>query len=454
MNKILLFALLFFAIACNKKNKQIPEPIIPEESGTTEVDSVHFLKEVVVPGATKVVLDSLTRNILVTLPESYTNDAISINLKFYLGASLTNTDRLPSPDKIEFFFKNSRPFSFYVTNSSRVTHSFKIFVKHDGPLKATLDQTDVLRAINGIDYLIPIHLVSGIGTMPETPSSKDSLSVILADEKMGNAVNGHYFSSTLYFRNVESVISANRVFLKLSYGPKSITLGKDLRFPQINSMVYLVGNDLLFKPTPVNQKVSIEGRDFLPAKTYKVKIESDYQPSPVTVEAIFESSSTLYFTIPSDVPNGSYSLSIFENGGLVKRVPLVISSKEVKAIRQIWRTRMLYPWGAPSFMNTGNIIVTGGNPLFVNQFPALLGGMYKPLDVKTQLPQLQLKDATKQVVLNPKVRGDESYGDGAIVLYYGEYTIPADLPSGRYEVRMLYADKSESLPFWNKIEVQ
>ena len=100
------------------------------------------------------------------------------------------------------------------------------------------------------------------------------------------------------------------------------------------------------------------------------------------------------------------------------------------------------------------ITVKKGGLSFVGQFPALLGAIYKPFDPKVKLPQLLIKNEVKEIVLALKARVDMSYADGSMPLYYAEYAIPTDLTPGFYEIRQIHPDNSETLPFWNKIEIK
>jgi len=86
--------------------------------------------------------------------------------------------------------------------------------------------------------------------------------------------------------------------------------------------------------------------------------------------------------------------------------------------------------------------------------PVTLGAMYSGFDTTIKLPDLQLKGSEQTVTIKADLKGDTSYGDATLILYYGRYDIPASLQPGLYEARLVYADKSESLRYWNKIQVK
>jgi hypothetical protein len=70
------------------------------------------------------------------------------------------------------------------------------------------------------------------------------------------------------------------------------------------------------------------------------------------------------------------------------------------------------------------------------------------------LPELELRNVGYSKSLKAVTKGDPSYGDGVFRLYYGAYTIPADVPTGKYEARFVFAKNERSLPFWSLVEIQ
>ena len=447
----LLFQIIF--LGCIKKDKTPPEPQA-EKIEITKLTSVDYIQDLEIPGAAEIIFDSVQNAYLVTLPENYLKDEINVKLKLYPKATMAAPQG--TTGQINFVFKNNPPLLFDVAAQSGTVKSFKLYVKHVAKLKIVLNVTDVLHSNQDENCTVAVDFISGVGTAPETPGSKDTLFFTLKEGKSKKQIRGYYGAATLYFQDVKDFLNDDNLSIEATFGSKKVVAASNLRFSKVRALIYGIRESWGFSdPVPTGKKLLVEGNGFTASYKYSVKIESDFLSSPVTLNARFESLSSLSFTIPKSIPEGSYALTYLENGEPISSRVNVIGSKEKgRSIGQVWLMQGNYPTAAYAFEHARKISVTSGSLLLISPFPAVLGTMYQPFDPARKLPVLQLKNQQQTLLINANVKGDPSYADATIVFYYGQYDIPADAKPGFYEARLVYDDKSESLPYWNKIEIK
>ncbi|MCF0071327.1 hypothetical protein LZD49_12670 [Dyadobacter sp. CY261] len=454
MNRFLLLlsASLILFFSCHKKQKETPEPD-PEEIKVTPLTDSAFIQYIDVPGADKIIFDSTIDAYLITLQAGFTESEIRIQFKLYPGAYLTWTNS-GSSTLINFAFKNKTPLGLQISSSSQQIKTYQFFVKHPGPLKASVDPVYDFRLSTSGACEIPYDLISGVGTVPESPDSKATLSATLTDDGTGSRLDGFASVNAVYFQNANPFKESSQLNVVLKFGDKMFELAKNRKFLPVRSLVYRFGEFPLFSAAPLNKQILISGNGFMAKDRYKVTVESDFLLNAVTVPATFADSASLWCTLPSSLPNGSYSVSIFQNDTLVNALIRTISSNDKeKAIGQIWLSQIDYPIDRPIYYYARKIVAERGGALYVNPFPAVLGRMYSAFDPTTILPDLQLKNAGRTVNLKADIRSDPSFADGSFNVYYGKYAVPSELSPGLYEARLLYPDQTVSAPFWSKIEV-
>jgi hypothetical protein len=450
---LFLFQVIF--LGCIKKDKTSPEPEPqPEKIEITQLTSIDFIQDLEIPGAAEIVFDSVQHAYLVTLPENYLKDEIRVKLKLYPKATVAAPHG--TTGQINFVFKNSPPLLFDVAAQSGKVRTFKLYVKHVAKLKITLNITDVLHSNQDKNCTVAVDFISGVGTGPETPGSKDTLFFMLKDSKGKKQIRGYYGAATLYFQDVKDFLNDDNLSIEATYGSKTVIAASNLRFSKVRALIYGIRESWgFFDPVPTDKNLLVEGNGFTASYKYSVKIESDFLSSAVILNARFQSPSSLSFAIPKSVPDESYSFTYLENGEPISSRANVIGSKEKgKSIGQIWLMQGGYPTGTYAFQHARKININSGSSLLISPFPAVLGTIYEPFDPTRKLPTLQLKNQQQTLLINANVKGDPSYGDGTIMFYYGQYDIPADAKQGFYEARLVYDDKSESLPYWNKIEIK
>jgi hypothetical protein len=452
---LLLAVSMLLVLGCNRKDKNNPDPL-PEEIKITELTDPDFIQYIEVANSQKIVFDSALNAYIVTLAPNFVADEVNITFKFYPGAFLNTGHSGKAANLIEFTHKNHPPLTFQVSSAAGKVNTYQLYVQVPGPLKAAIDPMFNFR-YGPQDYCaIPIELISGIGTIPESPGSEIKLAGLLKDDKTGKEIAGGSTLSSLYFPNASNLSTSENISLTLKYGEKSLVLAENKKLTLQKSVVYMMGEFPLFKPLPLNKKTVIGGDGFSKKNNYTIKIESDFLPVAATLSAVFEDSARLSCTLPASLPNGSYIVSFFENDALINSIVSTISNEEgEKSIGQMWLTQSDYPVGGTlNYYFARKIVLDKGRSLYASPFPAVLGTMYAGLDPSKTLPDLQLKNAGRTVTLKASVKSDPSYADGSIRFYYGQYTPTPDIPAGLYEARLLYSDLTVSSPFWSKIEVR
>lgn len=456
MKKLLLLVsvplICFFA--CQKKQKDTPGPE-PEEIIITPLTDPTFIQNIEIQGAEKIEFDSARKVYQITLQANYSADEIGIQFKLYPGTRL-NWSNTTSESLIAFAFKNKPPLRLDITTATGHTKTYEFYVKHSGPLKATLDSDEEFRLSSSGTCQFSCNLLTGIGTVPESPGSEMKLTAALIDGSSGKEIPGNTWLNNIHFENVDQFGKSEQLGVMLRYGDKNFELTKNRKFlPVIRSSVYLIGEFPLFTAAPVGKATSITGTGFSAKSRYEVTIESDFLPNAVKIPVTFGDTAVLSCTLPTSIPDGSYKVNIFQNDTLIKSLVRVIARNEKeKAIGHVWVSQNDYFISSSVYANAKRIVAGKGQPIYVNPFPAVLGRMYAVFDPHQELPDLQLKNAQKTVTIKAVAKADPSYADGSFKAYFGQYTIQSDLPAGFYEARLTYPDKSESLPFWNKIEVR
>lgn len=455
MKRLLLFisASLICFLACQKKEKDTPEPK-PEEIAVTPLTDSAFIQYIEVSGADKIVFDSTLDAYQITLQAGYTPDEIGIQFKLYPGAYL-NWNNTKSSTLVDFSFKNKPPLRLQVTTATGLIKTYEFYVKHSGQLKAAIDAGDEFQLASSGGFELWLDLITGIGTIPESPGAETKLITALTDGSTGKEIIGNTWLNGVYFENAREFEKSERLSVVLRYGDKTFELTKNRKFLPLRSAVHLFGEFPLFSAAPRNKQILISGAGFSTKAAYKVTVQSDFLPNPVTAPVTVSNFNSLQCTLPSGIPDGSYTVNVFENDTLVRSLVSVIAGNEKeKAIGQMWASQNDYFINSSTYYSARRIVAERGQAIFANPFPAVLGQMYAAFNPYQVLPDLQLKNGGKEITLQAVVKADPSYADGSFSVYYGQYTIPANLAPGFYEARLSYPDKSVSLPFWNKIEVR
>ncbi|MPR34995.1 hypothetical protein [Salmonirosea aquatica] len=433
--------------------------------GTSKVDSVKnlgWLKNVKVEGATEVAFDTVERTIAITLPATFTKDTLFLDFELYEGATLelNSWHKLITANRIELsHFRGNSPTTFMVlSQDKRVGKTYMIYVECTGPLNASLTSDLMLHPSRAEPYSsvqASLELNSGVGTIPEKPGSTKRLTSKLIDLGSGRPVQGMYGVPvrTFFLENTTPLNLASEYALELEYGEKKFVSPIRKKLVRATPIAAPYELNSLFQALPLNREILLDGGYFLSDLNYRIKVESDFHPS-MWLAANYKNPSMLSFVLPSETADGSYLISLYEGESLVKSFIFNVSNAaNTKGIRKILAESLDCPSRALREATPRNLTFQKGQAMYVDPFPAILGGFYASFDPNKKLPDLELKNGQRSVILKAKTRADGCYADGTVQLYYGEYMIPTSMAPGSYEARLVYPEDPKSVPFWTLITI-
>lgn len=454
MKKVCYFlfaSMICLGAGCKKEKELDPEETLKENS---------FLRSIKVAGAREVTIDTARNYIQIILPEAYTNDIIDLQLNAAPGAELVLNSWTPlySPGHVKYHFRATYPENFTITNkSNNQTKSYKVFVEQEGPLTAELlSDLDIrIGGANTATGVANIRFKSGVGSLPARPDASQQILPFLKNSSKNANVKGYFDNGLgqIYFEDIFSLMETEGTVLSIEYGEKAFSFPEKLKLKRGKVVLYVVQPDRLFRVFQTGKSITFDGGIFLNAQKYSLKLHNDASSPEVTLPATVTDLSTLKTQFPATIPDGQYKVSFFENTQLITEASIVIArDSTVKAIGQMWTGGPGLQWD--EIWKSLPIAISRGQELFANPFPAIIDASSKPFDDKKKIPDLALKLNGKVTVLKGAVKEDTKYADNSIRIYYGAYRIPADLPPGQYEARMVLDNKQYSLPYWSRVEIR
>lgn len=434
------FSLIMLLFGCKER-----EPKTRSTSLETPV-----LRKATVTGAKQVTIDQQNKIIQIILPETFTADKIRLDLDLVDGVSLGTEGPF-----FAFNFKGSAPMVMHVRNNyTDALFPYKIFVDLEGNMEANL-ASDLTVSPNG-SCLANIKFTRGVGTIPERPNENSKMLAYLHNPTEPNSTIEGSGDLIFKFEDAFKLLSADHVGLKIEYADQKFVLPGKLslkRFPMEASFDKL---STWWNLMPKNAEVKIKGGCFLKGKKYSVRLGNEPVEAALSVPAAYEDLQHLKFTVPASLSDGNYFVSVYEDDLKISDAIYTISNKDdQKGIQQIWKdynpkvTFIALLSGEPT-----PIIANAGKELYVNPYPMLIG-FYKGAEVPLEkLPTLKISGNGVMYELVPKKMIDDSFGDNALVLYYGAYTIPADIKPGNYKMHLKYKDWGETTPFCKLLEIK
>jgi hypothetical protein len=446
--------------ACNKSEIQQVKPIIEiPYPDTIAVEETGFLKTVNVTEATKVTWDTLSNIIQVVLPEGYTEDIVYLNVSNYSGANveLNSWDELISAKRIGFRFKGGHPYVFSVSRRNDTNSSFRsytVYVEHLGKLTAELLSPLEMQAVYGESTSViyaGFKFTSGIGTIPERPGDTKNSIGVLSDVGKNISIKETAYSNHVYFQNAQSIVASSQLSLSLTYGDKTFTFPNTYQPVRANVTATMHTFSFFAK----NKEIEISGGYFINGINYRVKVENAFTKEPMWVNAKFKTPAILNFEIPGTVANGDYLFGIYEGEHLLTSTNFLVSEENVpiKGIGKIWTEKTEAPSGDILYKDSKRVSLNREQVFYADPKPWILGGYLGVFDPNRKMPDLELKNNDRTIIIPSKTKGDMAYGDASIPLYYCEYKLPAEVSSGDYEARMVYENGEKSAPWWALIKV-
>ncbi|GGB78647.1 hypothetical protein GCM10011325_02710 [Dyadobacter sediminis] len=430
----------------------------------------QYIRSIQVIGAKEATLDTVNSYIQVVLPADYTENVLDLAIELEDGMKLgiPPDSALFVENHVRYNFMGIAPIVFGVSQIGNQSYEkqYTVFVRHEGKLIAKLTSPLRISADNSsfadtsdLYAFGNFHPVSGLGSIPDTPGGTKAISFELKDVATGQragGINYEVFPFQFEVAPVSKFLSSSKMQLTMRYGEKSF------QFPDISKLektapsgrVYWYNKEL--KNLTYSKSVTVLGGTFLPEYSYQVTLSNDRMVTPRTINAKIRSFNQLVFDIPADVPEDQYVVNVYQGSELAGISTEAISRDSMKLnVAKIWNEYSDCPFNSVIFGNVERTTLRKGQLLYAMPFPAITSSkLGSPPDPNKPLPSLQLKSGNTTILLKGKVQADPCYADASRYLYYGAYTLPADLVSGKYEARFI-SDKNEtSLPYWSLIEIQ
>jgi hypothetical protein len=383
----------------------------------------------------------------IVLPETYQKDIITLKMDLADGFTVA-----PEDPFISMNFRGFEPRPLTVTNTNTNTYiTYKVYVDAEGGIKASLKED--LYVVGDGTGIADVNFTHGVGTIPERADEAEPMTATLRD--LGNAANavkntGPYF---FYFENAHKLLPSENVELSISYGQDKFVFPQKLKLKRHQISANFDNLSNWWNPIPTNKVINIDGGCFLPGETYRVKLENTPEKKALWVAAKYLGPDKLQVTIPSNVGNGNYYVSIFEDKNAISSTIYTISNKDdTKGFQRVWTNKPLDTEFHPGFFEP--VKAGAGEEIFISPFPILTGTFDGPKVTADKLPALKITGAQGSFEIFPKVREDRTYGDGALVLFYGAYTLPSGIKPGKYQLQLHFKDSGISGPFCKELEVK
>lgn len=452
-NSLIVIICLFSG--CKKDKEIVPDVVSVEDS---------FIKSISVIGAKELKLDPDKRIIQIVLPEGYTEPALDIKLDLPEDnkAEVFPDIALPQSNQIKYSFRGASPLLFTVTKKTPQSpvKQYTVFVKHEGQLSAKLVSEPVFYPSDS-ELLVNAEFVltAGIGSIPETPTDPLGFISSLTDPVNGltSPGSGVAANNTITIYRGSQFLKSNRLVLDISYGYKKFEFPE---FKQIKrSRIEGIVNPYIkfIKTIPKDKVIEIGGGVFLPEKRYRMELSNDRMPGARAFDATFVSFGTLTFKLPGDLPDDHYLFQLYEENTLIsKSIEPVSSDSVTKSVGTVWTEFTECPSIQMTVgLGTGKSVLSKGQTFYAMPLPAIMDGKYGGgIDPNKPLPALELKSGDETLRLQPTVKADWCYGDGGLYVYYGVFKVPANAPSGKYQVRFISKDNTASMPYWSHIEIR
>jgi hypothetical protein len=461
LNRILLKKLFWLCFAClilvlyscTKKEKIEPEVI-----------KVNYISSASVKDAS-VSFDTLQGFIQVELPANYLRDSIDLILSLPPGVgtnpSLINADSSKVILSYNFEGKQPKGVPLYRSGETKIHFKyFKVFVKHLGPLKASIQERYIyfnpLAQDSGPidDGYIKFRLESGLGSIPDSPADTNRLIPILREVAKNITINGIYddFYGIAGFEGISPFWGSKSVKVGFSYGQKTFLYPDPIQVLRAPPSAKIDLDYKSFKFLKYRETVSVDGGFFLPESKYHLEFSRPGLTRPISVGATRVNHHNLKIEISESIPEGTYKVSSFEEGKAMSHsIYHVSNDASARSIHYIWKE----DWRCPSqnFIDlpSEEVKVTRGECVNVNPFPIIVQSRNTPFDPKKFTVKLALRSRDKEFVIQPEARADECYGDESLYMYYGRYIIPREITPGLYEAFLIDASGKPSLASWQKI---
>lgn len=444
-----LFLLAILLVNCKKDSDFVGFAPKPEPAVEVKIDAAYFLKAFHVTGAREIKFDSVSNSFMVSLPDNYNAEKAEVKLSLKPDAFLaSSSNQKPIPDSIiHYAYKGTSPLTFQLTDKKeKYMMHFMVYFNFSGTPDIKLLQKEI--PINASGIKLPLVFNTKVGSIPASPVQPGPL-VKFINRKTGFVTESSLYEegAALFPESAENLISDDPIALEIKFYNQNPVVFEGIKFLRALPQ----GQIYTTYPTGYTYKdtVRVTGGYFVPNENYTIKISNAVMPTPLTTAMKFNSTNTLTLDkLPATLPEGSYLLSFFEKDKLIGKGSAYISDKQANFLETIWKGELY----RNQERNVNPLSFSRGEVFHAKSIPLEYGTYNTNFDIN-KLPRLRLKSPTKTVDLAPEMDVFH-WGLAGISYSLGKYTIPADLASGDYVVTAVYADQSESKPYWSKLQVK
>lgn len=457
MKKLLCLILLISAgllIQCKKNSDLVVNPGTkpdPETQVPQLVKAAEFLKMLSVTGSEKIVFDSTTKNYFVSLPDSYDESKAEVKLSLQKNIFLwdSTASTIIKDSIIRYNYKGTAPLLFKLSdNPEKSWFFFTVYFNFSGTPKIELLSKEIPLDIRGSD--LPLRILAKVGSIPASPGQYGPM-VNVTNRKTGYTAESSLYPENNYvnFYEAEKLLTNDPITLEIIFYNQKPVVFEGIKFTRSIPKLYLAPEyKSIYTP---KDTIKVNGGFFIPAAKYSVTFTSDYIPAPVSIDIKFEDPSRLTANqIPSTLPEGSYVVSFYEDDRLLGKNAIFVSATDKNCIESIWKGDV----NSAQNRNVSSLSYNKGDTFFAKTVPLSYGPGNSTADYfnAVKLPDIRLKNGQKSVDLKPELVVF-NWSVATISYAVGKYKIPADFPSGTYEVTALQEGRKETKPYWSKMQV-
>jgi hypothetical protein len=436
-------------ISCDKDSKILevapkPDPIPAGKM----LSATELLRGLKVAGAEKITFDSLHNAYLVSFPQTYDAELAEVTLSLRPGVQVRFDTNEPTPDStISYKFQRTSPLSFQLEDKADNDFSFpSIYFNFSGTPKIELLQKEI--AVNAAGIKLPFKFDVKEGSSPASYDF-DGPFITITNRKTGLTERANFYTEDprVYLANAAALATSEPLSIEFTFFNQNPIAFEGIRFTRGTP---IVGNFSYYPFQYARQDtIKASGGFFLPTQKYTVAFSSASMPVPATFPVRVNNNQVLTLDkIPTNLPDGSYLLSYFENEKLLGKASFELAKKDTKSLESIWKGDL----NNSLDRNVEQLSVSRGDEFYVKPTPLMFTTPRVTFDAG-HLPRLRLKSAEKTIILVPEV-AIYSWAMAGVSFALGKYTVPADLPSGEYMITGIYPDKTETKPYWSSLKVK
>lgn len=420
----------------------------PEPSNQISMER-PYLRKLTVEGAKEVTMDHSARTIQIVLPETYQFDEIQLQMELIDGVTVSSEDPFKT-----YGFRGFKPIPMNILNTySQKYDTYTIYVDVEGEMQAHMREN--LHLIEDGTCIADVVFDQGIGTVPERPSEAGEMVAWLSDSKNSKLAIKNTGSNLFQFADAYKLVPSETLNLSVVYKEQKLQISQNQKLTEWIVRAAVENLSTWWNIVPKGVDLNIAGGCFLPSKKYQIKLQNYFTEVPI-IETEYKGTQKLGFKIPDNVKDGNYYIGVYENNHLIsKSIHTVSNDPRTKGIQQVWsdfsKEVTAIALDAGEFKP---VFSRAGNEIFVNPYPMFTRIGSGTAVTADQLPVLILVGTATTFEITPQVREDRVFGDAAFVLYYPAYSLPANIPRGKYAIRLRFKDWGVTEPFSKPLEIR